>query len=218
MGSGGLQRLYDAVVVIIGVGIDFGEPNHFLGVHGLAVNHGADLPVRSAGIEADAAALKVAAHLLRGIVVFGNLVHQQNLEGMLEHVCHVVPVKFLLAAGTVDAAQVVINHFVAADINAEAALHPQDELYQAVNVEAVSFLHFRRTVNKGVEASHFTLCSLHSDGHRLPGICQKGLIEQMQGDEPGVKLRAVLDIHIYSKKFHKRRTSFVNFGDNCIVT
>ena len=34
----------------------------------------------------------------------------------------------------------------------------------------------------------------------------------------GVKLRAILDIHIYSKKFHKRRTSFVNFGDKCIVT
>ena len=43
------------------------------------------------------------------------------------------------------------------------------------------------------------------------------LIEKMQGDEGRIQLRAVFDVDIYAKILHKMRTSFVNFGDNCIV-
>ena len=179
--------------MVIGVGIGLGEPDHLFGIHRLAVDNGGNLPVGAAGIKANAAALEVAANLLGSVLALGHGIHQQNLEGMLKDVCHIVPVEFLLAAGAVDAAQVVINHLIAADIDAEAALHPQQEFHQPVDVEAIRLLHLGGTVDEGMAAGHFALGPLHGNGYRLFGICQEGLVEQMQRDEFRIQLGTVLN-------------------------
>ena len=204
--------------MIVRVGIDLGEPDHFLGIDSLSVDDGGNLPVGAACVKADAAAAEMAADFLGGVLALGHLVHQQHLKGMLKDVCHVVPVEFLLAAGAVDAAKVIINHLIAADIDAEAALHPEDELHQPVDVEAVGLLHLRGAVDEGVIAGHLSLCPLHRNGDRLFRGGQKGLVKKMQGDKPGVQLRAVFHVDVYTEKFHIRPTSFVNFGYSCIVT
>ena len=61
LGCGALERGYDAVIMVLGVCLELGEPDDFLGVDALAVDHGRDLPVGTAGVEADAAAVQIAA-------------------------------------------------------------------------------------------------------------------------------------------------------------
>ena len=70
VGGGGLQGGDDALIVVVRVGGDLGEPHHLLGEHGLPVDDGGHLPVGPAGVEADAAAAQVAAHGL-GIALLG---------------------------------------------------------------------------------------------------------------------------------------------------
>ena len=60
-GSSGAEGFHDLVVVISGVGLGLGMPDHLLGVHALAVDDGADFPVGAACVKADAAAVHVSA-------------------------------------------------------------------------------------------------------------------------------------------------------------
>ncbi len=69
VGSGRLQRAEDALIMVGGVGVHLGVPDHFLGKQGLPVHHRADLAVRAARVKTDAAAIQVpadAAGLLPG--------------------------------------------------------------------------------------------------------------------------------------------------------
>ena len=85
MRCGGFQCGDNAVIVVIGVGIDFGQPDHLFGEDGLAVDDRGDLAVGSAGVEADAAALQMTAHGLGAVARFGNLIHQNDLEGLFKN-------------------------------------------------------------------------------------------------------------------------------------
>ena len=72
-----LERGYDAVIMVLGVCLELGEPDDFLGIDALAVNHGGDLPVGAAGVEADAAAVQIAADGFGDLVGSGAIFQRQ---------------------------------------------------------------------------------------------------------------------------------------------
>ena len=188
--------------MIIRVAVDFGEPDHLFGIHGLAVNYGGDFSVAPAGVKANAAALHVAAHGLGRVLGLWELVRQDHLKGVLEHTGHIVPVKGLLAACAVCGGEVVVCVLIAADVNFKAAFHPEDGLYQPVDVVVVSLAHFLRSVDKGAADGHLAVGALHRDAYRLFRILQKCLIEFIQRDEAGVQFGYVLYIQFYAEIFH----------------
>ena len=57
-----LHCVENALIVVLGIGIDLREPNYLLGVNALSVNDGAYLSVASACIKADTATVKVSAY------------------------------------------------------------------------------------------------------------------------------------------------------------
>ena len=107
-------------------------------------------------------------------------------------------------------AEVVVDVLVI-DIDLVAALHPQRSLYDAVDVVAVSFCHFRGTVNEGVSGSHLAVCTFHSDGHRLLGILQKGTVKLQQGSEFRIQDRLILHVHRDSITIH-RISSYLKYN------
>ena len=195
MPGGGLEGGHDAVVVVVGVGVDLGEPDHLLGVDRLAVDDCGDLPVTPAGVEADAAALQVAAHGLGGVLGYGDVVHQDDLEGVLKDGGHVVPVELLPAAGAVDAPEILRDALVAADVDLEAALHPQDGLDQAVDIVVVRLGHLRGAVDKGAAGGHLSVGPLHGDAHRLFGGLQEGAVKAHEGDKFRIQRGNVLQLN-----------------------
>ncbi len=199
---GGFQGGDDAVIVIVRVGVGFGEPDHLLGVNRLAVDDGGNFPVGPARVKADAAALHMAADGLGGILGGGNIVHQHHLKRMLENAGHVIPVKFLLASGTVDGFQVLADTRVAADVNLEAALHPEDGFYQALDVIVVGLSHLRCAVDEGPAGGHLAVGPLHGDAHRLFCRSQEGAVKPHEGDKVRVQGRPVFQFHIDAKTIH----------------
>ena len=111
--GGGLESGDDAVIVIVGVLGDLGEPDHFLGVDGLAVDDSGHLAVAAAGVEAHPAARQMAADSLGGARLLGDLVAEDHLEGALVHAGHEVGVKGPGAAGGEGLFQIVVNVLVA---------------------------------------------------------------------------------------------------------
>ena len=61
VGSRGFKSGNNAVIVIIRVGIHLRIPNDLLRIDRFPVYNGADLPVASAGVKANAAAIKIPA-------------------------------------------------------------------------------------------------------------------------------------------------------------
>ena len=52
--------------MILGIGIDLGEPDHFFGINRFAIDDRGYLPIASAGVKADAAALQMPAYAAGG--------------------------------------------------------------------------------------------------------------------------------------------------------
>ena len=200
---GGLESCNDAVVVVVRVGGGLGIPDDLFGVDWLAVDDGGYLPVAAARVEADAAAFGVPADGLGLVVRLGQHVCRDDLKGMLKDVCHVVPVEFLLSAGAVDRAQIVGHGLAPADVDAEAALHPEHGLDQALNVVAIGGLQLRRAVDEGLHRGHLAAGALHGDADRLPGVGQEGRVEDVQGQECGVQLGNVADAAGDTQVIHK---------------
>ena len=205
VGSGGLQRGHDALIVIVRVGIGLGEPDHLFGIHGLAVDHGGDLPVAAAGVKADTAAGHMAADGLGGILALRQGIGQHYLKGVFKNAGHILPVKGLAAARRISLFQVGIDALVPTDIDPEAALHPEDGLDQAVDVIAIRLVHGRGAMDKGLHGSHLPVGPLHSDAHALLRAGEKGLVEAVQRNEAGVQLRNVADVNVDAKMFHSFR-------------
>ena len=101
--SGGLEGSYDAVIVILGIGGDFGMPDHFFGVDGLSVHYGGHLSVGTAGIKADAAAVQIAADGFGDLVGSGAIFQRQvnDLQIPLIELVEERKVKMPLALGVV---------------------------------------------------------------------------------------------------------------------
>ena len=198
----GFQGGDNAVIVVIRVGVGLGEPDHFLGVDGFPVDDGGDLPVASARVEADPAALHGAADGLGGVLGSGNLVHQDHLEGVLKDAGHVIPVEFLLAPGAVNGFQILANARVAADIDLETTLHPEDGFHQPFDVVVVGPGHLRRAVDEGLAGGHLAVGPLHGDAHRLLCRGQEGAVEAHEGDKVRVQGRRVFQVHLDAKTIH----------------
>ena len=203
VGGGGLQGGDDAVVVIVGVRVDLGQPDDLLGEDRLAVDDGGDLPVGAARVEADAAALQMAAHGLGGVMALGDGVRQHHLEGMLVDPRHEVPVELPLPAPAVDGAEVVIDAPVV-HVDPEAALHPQGRLHQAVDVVPVRLRLLRRAVDEGPGGGDLPVRALYGDGHGLFRGLQEGGVEPQDGDELRIELGDVLDLDGDAETFHRR--------------
>ena len=197
-----LQGGHDPLVVVVRIGIDLGKPDHLFGVYRLPVDHGGDLAVAPAGVKADAAALEMAAHRLGVILGGGELVCSHHLKGVLKDVCHIVPVKGLSAPVAVDGFQVGTGPLVPADIDLEAALHPENGLDQAVDVIVVGLRHLRRAVDKCAAGGHLAICPLHSDPHRLFCRGQKGPVKAHDGDKRRVQRGGVFQLHVDTKSVH----------------
>ena len=209
MSGGGLQSGDDAVIVVIGVRRDLGEPDHLFGEDGLAVDDGGHLAVGAAGVEADPAALQMAAHGLGDVHALGHLVGEDDFKGMLEDVGEVIPVEFPGAALAVDALQIAADVLVI-DIDPEAALHPQLRFHQTVDVIPVSLRHLRGSVDKGMGGCHLAVRPLHRDGDGLGGGFQKGLVEPQDRGKLRVQDGNVFDLHRDAVSLHKARSSNTN--------
>ena len=144
----------------------------------------------------------MAADGLGGVLGLGDVVHQHHLEGMLKDVGHVIPVELLLSSGAVDGFQVFADACVAADINLEAALHPEDGFHQALNVIVVGLGHLRCAVDEGVAGGHLAVRPLHGDAHGLLCRGQEGAVEAHEGDKVRVQGRRVFQSHIDAKTIH----------------
>ena len=175
--GGGLHGGNNAVVVVLGIGVHLGEPNYLLGVDGLPVHHRRNLAVRTAGVEADAAAVHVAANGLGIVLGLGDLVAEHHLKGMFKDVCHVVKVEILNASGGKVLPEIPGYSFLPGYVDLKATLHPQDGLDQAVDIVPVGRLHFRGAVNKGAADRHLAAGALHGDVHRLFRGGKKGAVK-----------------------------------------
>ena len=190
LGSG-LQCGHNAVIVIVRVGIGFREPDHFFAVYALTVDDSGNLPVGAACVKADAAAFQMTADGLGKALFFGHSVYPQHFKGVLEYVAHVIKIECPGAVERVMLLHGVANGLVAAEVNAETALHPQQRFNQTVNIIDVRLTIFLGSVNLGVHSGHLTLRTLHSHGERLPGVCQKCLVKTAQGNELRIQRRQV---------------------------
>ena len=90
---GGFQGGHDAVVVIPGVGVQLGVPDHLLRVDAFPVDDSGNFPVGTAGIKPDAAALQMAANGLWGVLGGGQVVTGNHFKGALIYIGHEVAVK-----------------------------------------------------------------------------------------------------------------------------
>ena len=122
LGGGGLERRHDLVEVVRGILGDLGVPHHFFGVHRLAVDHGRHLAVASTRVEADAAAVLVAADGLGGLVGGGevSLGADDDLKGLLVHVIDEPEVEGALSGGAVRLGQLRGDVVAAAQVDAES--------------------------------------------------------------------------------------------------
>ena len=200
--GGGLHGGDDAVIVVIRVGIHLGEPDHLLGVDRLPVHHGGDLPVAAAGVEADAAAVHVAADGLGVVLGLRDLVAEHHLEGVLKDVAHVVEVEVLAAGEAEVLLEILAGGLAPRHVDLVAALHPKDGLDQAVEIVPVGLGHLRGVVDEGVADGHLAAGPLHGDVHRLFGGGQEGPVELEDGQKIRVQRGKVFYRYLDASSFH----------------
>ena len=186
VGRGGLQGGDDPLIVVVRVGGSLGEPHHLLREDGLSVDDGGHLSVGAARVKADAAAAQVAAHRL-GIALLGG---------------HLVAVKGPLAAHAVGGLHGLIDGLAAAEVDLEAALHPQEHFDEPVHIVDVGLSHLRGAVDKGLIDGHLAAGPLHRHVQGLLGVLQKGRVELAQGKKAGVQLRHMFHRDFNSKVLH----------------
>ena len=133
MGRRLLQRIHDAVEVILRVGMKIRIPNRLLAEHDLAINDRRRLAVAAAQIKADAAAVKVAAQRFALRAFRRNVLRVHHFERMIEHLGG-DKVRVELAGGLVAImrGQLRGEWRRAIEINPPAATRPEEELQGAV--------------------------------------------------------------------------------------
>ena len=191
MGRGALERGHDAVVVVLGVRVGLGEPDHFLVIHALPVDDGADLTIAAAGVEADPAALQMSADGLGGVLFRRQFVRVDHFKGALIDVGHEVEVKVPAALVRVGGFKMFEHGPVPGHVDPEPPLHPQQGLHQPVEIIPVRGGVFRRAVDAGVHPGDLPVGPLQGDAHGLRRRLEKGPIEQPHGDEPGIEFGMV---------------------------
>ena len=91
---------------------------------------------------------------------------------------------------------------IAADIDPEAAFHPQQGLDEPVDVVVIGLAHGLRPVDKGLHRGHLPVRTLHGDADRpgRPGLMR--LVEALQGHKIRVQLRFVFYVECDAQIFH----------------
>ena len=199
---GGLQRGHNAVIVVVRVGVDFGEPHHFLGEHRLAVDDGGHLPVGAAGVEADAAAVQVAADGLGVAALLGHLVAGDDLKGVLVHVGHVVPVEGLAAGGGIVDVHPVRQLLAPGQIHPEAAVHPQHGLDDPFHIIFVGGGKGGIAVHLHVPHRHLAVGAFHGHVQGLVRPGQESAVELGQRNKAGVQLGDILHRNFNAEMIH----------------
>ena len=182
--------------MVLGVCLELGEPDDFLGVDALAINHGRDLPVGTAGVEADAAAVQIAADGFGDLVGSGAIFQRQvnDLQIPLIELVEEGKVKMPLALGVVGLFQPLGKLAASADAHPEAADGPQQELNIALHVAVVGLGHFRRAMDAGVVDGNAALVPLNGDGDGLLRVLQIGGAPHAEGDKLRVQFGRMLHV------------------------
>ena len=166
MGSGGLHRLFDAFVVIVGVGVGLREPHDLLGIHALAVDDSTHLTVASARVKADAAAVEMTTDGRGGRLILRSILQRagQNLKLLLIDALHKMYVEITQTAVGVSFFDLVADHFATGNDDLVAARHPQqgfgDTLHKAEVLLIVTDVIF---VDTGLVCSGVALVSFDRD-------------------------------------------------------
>ena len=126
------------VEVVPGVLLEVGIPDHLVGEDHLAVHHRRALAVGAAEVEADPAAVEVAAEGLLGLAHGWELLHRLDPDRLPEHAAaHEVAVEGAEALLGVGLREHARDGIAALDQDRAAALLPQQELDQPLDVLAV---------------------------------------------------------------------------------
>lgn len=204
LGGSSLHGSQDAQIVVVGVGVNLRVPHNLFAVNGLAVDHGAYLAVGSAGVEADAGAVGVAANALGLLEGSGLLVVGQGhyFELTLVNAFHEVLVELTAAAHRVCLLDALSQLVVAADVHLEAAPAPQQELYQTIHIVGVGLGHFGGVVYLALPGADLAAAALHSDAQGLGGAHGVVFEEQAQRHKALVQLRQILYGDLNIQEFH----------------
>ena len=203
-GGGGVQRGQNALIVVVGVRNGLGVPHNLFAVNGLTVDHGAHLPVRAAGVKADAGAVQMAAHALGLLEGRGLLAVRQgrHFKGALVDVGHEVAVKGAAAALAVGVGHIGGQCVVAADGHLEAAPAPQQKLHQTVHIILIRGLHLGRAVHLALPGADLAAAAFHCNAQRLGGVLFVSLEKQPQRHKAGVQHRKIFDRDFHIQKLH----------------
>ena len=182
--------------VVIRVLLEFGEPDHFFGVNALAVNHSRNLPVGTAGIKANAAAVHMSTHRLSHFIGLRALLQgqAQNLQGCFIDLMEEGAVKMPRSVRGVVFLQPLSQIGAAAHGYPEAAGGPEQEFDIPLHIPVVGLSHFRGAVDAGVVDRDAALVPLNSDGDGLLGVLQVNFPPDTEGDEGGVQFGGVFHL------------------------
>ena len=166
-----LQRVHDAVVMVIGIAFEIGRPLDLFGEDDFPVDQRRALAVGAAEIEPDAAAVEIAPErerrrgFLREPALFDDDDFNALLEGLLEEVV----VERALAVRRVDLGEHFrhVRRVFSGKINLGAAARPEHELHDALDVGLVQRGEFRRAGQTNrAEHGGGAVRALKSDGER----------------------------------------------------
>ena len=139
--GGAQQGIIHTLKLVHGVGLVVGIPHHFFREHNLTVHHSGALAVGTTQVETDAVAVQVAAQGHGGAVFSGQLsgrCHLHHLNGLVINLLtDEVPVELAGTTGAVGSSQHVSNLVIASHHDGAAALHPEQELDDTLDVLVV---------------------------------------------------------------------------------
>ena len=171
-----LERVVDPRDVVGRVLLEIRVPRDLLGEHDLAVDDRRSLPVAAADVEADPAALEVAAHREPRVAFLRELLGGDGLDAerpAVDLVPHERMVEFPVPAGSVDGRQVARDLRRPRDTDRASAPLPQQELEESLGVaEAERRLGMSGAQDAALVAGDPAVWPFKdNDHHARPGIC-----------------------------------------------
>ena len=200
--GGRAESGHNALVMVIGVGVGLGEPDHLLAVNALPVDDGGHLAVTAPRVKADAASLQMTADGLGDAFLLRHLVHPQDFKGMFKDVAHVVEVKVPGTAGGVTLLHFVTNPLVSRQIDPEPTLHPQEGLDDTFDVVGIGGEHLLGAVDAGGVDRHLPPGTLHRHMEGLTCGFQKAAVKDTQGQKFRVQRGEMLHMYLYIQMLH----------------
>ena len=195
-GCGGFEGVQNLLVVVVGVGLGFREPDDLLGIDAFAVDHSGNLPIGTAGVKANATAVQMAADG-HGVLVGG----RRFFVGQVDHfqiplieLLYEVKVKGAFAVGLIGAAQLLRQLGAAADVDPEATDGVEQEFDDPLHIAVIGIAHFGSAVNSGVSDGDMSFVPFHGDGQRNGSTLLIVLHPDAEGNEAGVQNGGVLHV------------------------